>query len=171
MSESILEQIAIWYAAALAEITIAAGYHQTLQVWRPNEIEFDGTAIKDLTTLCTLGAGDGAVTLDSETLDESAPTTTWWQRFDATVWLLHAASITPAVDTRITRIVADIHARIGVELAAQAATDGPYCGGLADAIELLPWEIGVLVDDNCTLLNVPIRIKYTVLTRDPYSQP
>lgn len=171
MSESILEQIAAWYAAALAGITQAAGYHQTLQVWRPNEIEFDGTAIKDLTTICALGAGDGAVVKDSETLDTDDPAITWWQRLDATIYLLHAASITPALDTRITRTVADIHTRIGVELAAQAATDGPYCGGLAQAIELLPWEIGVLVEDACTLLNVPVRIKYTVLTRDPYSQP
>lgn len=171
MSESILEQIAVWHAAAIAGITVANGYHEDLHASRSEEELLAGNTITDLSTLCALSAGDDAVLKDSETLDAAEPTTSWWQRFDAFVHVLGQAGTALAVDQRITRVVADIHKRIGVEFAAQAATDGPYCGGLADAIELLPWEIGVSLEGLCTIVNVPVRIKYTVLTRDPYQQP
>ena len=43
MSESILERIALWHAAAVAEITVAGGYQQTLSVTRPQELEIAGS--------------------------------------------------------------------------------------------------------------------------------
>lgn len=171
MAESILEQIAAWLETAVAGITVAAGYQQTLTASRSMEKFLAGEAITDLSVLVALSSEDGAVVKNSETLDTIDPTTTWWQRFDLFVHVLGAGGTGLDEDTRITRIVADVHKRLGVELAAYAATDGPYCGGLADAIELLPWEIGVSPVAVCTVCNVPIRIKYTVLTRDPYSQP
>ncbi len=163
MPESILEQIAAWHAAALAGITTANGYQQNLQVWRPDDLEVDGTAIKDLTTICSLG----------ECVEDHQRTSGkyfWRQTFEAWVHLLGSASITPAVDTRITRVVADIHKRIGLELADAVTNKGRYCGGLAYRIDLLPWEIGVAQELNCTIVAVPVAIAFEVLAGDPYSQ-
>jgi hypothetical protein len=171
MSESILEQIAVWHLAMISSITVAAGYQETLVGSRSEEEFLDGDTLRDLSVLCALSAGDGAVVKDCETLDVVAPVTAWWQRFDAFVYVLGRGSTALAVDNRLTRIVADVHKRLGVEMAAHADTDGPYCDGLADALELLPWEIGVSADGVCTVVNVPVWIKYRVLTRDPYSQP
>lgn len=155
----------------IASVTTANGYQQTLLASRSMESFYDGDAVADLSVLCALSSGSDAVVKVSETLDADDPVTTWSQRFDAFVHILGRGGDAVAEDNRITRIVADVHKRIGVELAAQKATDGPYCGGLADAIDLLPWDIGVSQDLQCTLVNVPIRIQYRVLTRDPYTQP
>lgn len=171
MADSILEQIAVWHLAAINGVTVANGYQNTLTATRAGEQLIAGEPIEDLTTLCALAADEDAVQKVDETLDTIDPTTTWSQRFDAYVHLLGQAGTGVTEDERITRIVADVHKRIGMELAAQRATDGPYCSSLADAIELLPWEIGVSVVYNCTVVNVPVRITYTVLTNDPYSQP
>jgi hypothetical protein len=171
MSESILEQIAAWLKSALAGITVAAGYHQTLSVSRSMEEFLAGRALTDLSMLVALSGVDGAVAKISETLDTDHPTITWWQRFDLFVHVLGRVGTALGEDTRIARIVADIHKRLGVELAAHVATDGPYCGGLADAIELLPWEIGVSPTAVCTVVNVPVGIRYTVLTHNLYQQP
>jgi hypothetical protein len=171
MSESIVERIAAWHASAIAEITVANGYQQTLSVTRPQKMSLDRQSIKDLTTFCFLSAGDDAVIKECETLDTAAPTITWWQQFETLVYVLGSVGdATLAVDTRLLRIVGDIHKRIGVELAAHADSDGPYCDGLAGAIDLLPWSIGVSEEDQCTVIEVPIRIKYSVLTQNPYGQ-
>ncbi len=171
MSESILERIAVWHLAAINSVTVANGYQNILVGTRAGEKLIAGEPIGDLTTLCCLAADEDAVVKASETLDDVDPTTTWWQRFDAYVHLLGQAGTGVTEDNRVTRIVADIQKRIGVEMAAHKDTDGPYCDGLADALALLAWEIGVSAVYNCTVVNVPVRIKYTVLTRNPYAQP
>jgi len=171
MADSILEQIAQWHLAMINSITVANGYQQTLVGTRSGEAVLDGDTARDLSALSVLSGAEDAVTMDDETLDDVNPTSTWWQQFDTFVYVIGRGTTALAVDNRITRIVADIQKRIGVELAAQAATDGPYCGGLAKAIELLPWQIIGFDDAHCALAIVPVRIKYRVLTRDPYSQP
>ena len=75
MSESILERIAQWHLAAVAAVTVANGYQQTLVPVRTNEAFLSGEAITDLSVLCSLG--DGAAEKVRETLDVAGPAITW----------------------------------------------------------------------------------------------
>ena len=166
MSESILEQIAQWHAAALTEVTTSNGYHQTLVVSRPEEVFLDADTITDLTTVAALGAceADGAPDLDA------AGNVYWCQTFDAIVYVLARGGGSVAVDNRITRIVGDIHQRIGTEMTAAVEGDRAFCGGLAYRIDLLPWEIAVDDTLRATVVNVPVAIAFAVQQVDPYTQ-
>jgi hypothetical protein len=168
MSESILEQIAVWHLAMISSITVANGYQQTLTGSRSEEEFLDGDTLRDLSVLCALSAGDGAVEPDGQDLAADGKSR-WVQRFDAFVFVLGRGSTALAVDNRITRIVADVHKRIGVEVAAARAVPRLYCGGLVYALELLPWEIRS-PDGVCTVVNVPLRFGYEVQTQNPYAQ-
>lgn len=169
MAESILEQIAQWHLAAINSITVASGYQQTL-VGSRNEEEFlDGDAIRDLSVLCCLSAAGDAVRKESETLDNTGGKIVWVQRFDAFVHLLGRGTTSLPVDNRITRAIADIQKRIGVERAALRTNGGILCDGLAIWINLLPWEIGVSPVALCPVVNVPVDITYEVDANNPYS--
>jgi hypothetical protein len=170
MPDPIVEQIAQWLLTALGDITVAGGYQQTLAFSRSIEKFLDGEAIGDLDTLLAFSAENDAVVKEAETFDKENPITIWWQRFDCFVHVVGTPGVAIAQDNRISRIVADIHKRMGVELAAHKADD-VYCGALAQGIDLPPWAITTSPIAVCTVVIVPIRIKYTVLTRDPYSQP
>lgn len=169
MSESILEQLALWHLAAVGSITVANGYHQTLVASRAEEEFLDGDAIRDLSVLCCLSSGEDAVVKEFETLDNSGPKIGWIQRLDAFVHVLGAGSTDLAVDNRITRIVADVHKRFGVERAALRTNGGILCGGLATWIDVMPWEIGISPTGVCTVVNVPVLIRFTVDANNPYS--
>jgi hypothetical protein len=169
MSESILEQLALWHLAAICEVTVAGGYQQTLVPSRSEEKFLDGEAITDLSVLCALSGDDDAVVKVSETINRENPRTKWSQKFDAIVHILGDGGTGLAVDNRITRIVADVQKRLRMEYVA-AAMGGRPCGGLAEAIELVPWQIGMSPTGYCTIVNVPVRIHYWVKTNDPYSQ-
>lgn len=169
MAESILEQIAQWHLAMINSITTANGYQQTLTGSRAEEQFLAGETIGDLDVLCCLAAGDGAVELEGQDLDPSGKVQ-WSQLIDAFVHLLGAAGTGLAVDQRITRIVADIHKRIGVEWTAAQTEHRLCCGGLVYRIDLLPWEIGVSADGACTVVNVPLRFAFEVQRKNPYAQ-
>jgi hypothetical protein len=163
MSESILERLALWHAAAVAEITEANGYHQTLSVTRAEELEISGSPRADLTAIVCLGEC-------SEDRQRTSGKVFWRQVFDTFVLVLGKGGTDLAVDNRITRIVADIHARIGRELAAAAGNRGRYCDQLAYRIDLLPWDIGVLEKHDATLVAVPVALAFDVCADNPYSQ-
>jgi len=169
MSESILEQLAVWHLAAINGITVANGYHQDLVGSRSEEEFIDGDALRDMSVLCALSAADDAVRKESETLDNTGAKIIWWQRFDAFVHVLGRGTTALAVDNRITRSVADIQKRIGIERAALRTNAGKCCGGLAQWIDLLPWEIGVSPIAICTVVNVPVVIRFEVDANNPYS--
>jgi hypothetical protein len=166
MSESILEQIAAWHAAEIATVTVANGYQETLTVTRPEDLFADGESIKDLATICELGD----CTEDADPDIEHGGRLYWRQVFHTWVHLAGAGSTGLTVDKRITRIVADIHKAIGVEITAAQHAHRPYCSSLAYRIDLLPWQIGVLEGLSVTLVDVPIAIAFAVLETDPYSQ-
>jgi hypothetical protein len=169
MAEPILEQIALWHLAAIAGVTVANGYQQTLLASRSEEEFIEGDTLRDLSVLCALSAADDAVRKESETLDNTGSKIIWWQRFDAFVHLLGAGTTALAVDNRITRAIADIQKRLGVERAALRTNLGKCCGGLAQWIDLLPWEIGVSPTGACTIVNVPVVIRFEVDANNPYS--
>jgi hypothetical protein len=170
MAEPILEQLAQWHLAAVAGITTAAGYHQTLLASRSEEKFLDGESLKDLSVLCALSAAEGAVVKVAEDINREHPTITWDQRFDAFVYLLGRGGSTVPVDRRIARIVGDVHKRMGVERAQLATRRGLICDGLAQWIDLVPWEIVVDEPGVSTVVNVPVRVRYTVHANDPHQQ-
>lgn len=169
MSESILEQLALWHLAAVNDVTVANGYQQTLVGSRSEEEFLDGDAIGDLSVFCALSASDEAVRKESETVDLGGTKIIWIQRFDAFVHVLGRGGTDLAVDNRITRIIADVHKRMGIERAAVRDNAGKCCDGKADWIDLLPWEIGVSPTGVCTVVNVPVAIRFEVDANNPYS--
>jgi hypothetical protein len=166
MSESILEQIAAWHAAALATVTVTNGYQQTLTVTRPEDLFADGAGITDLATICELGE----CSLDAEPDLDHDGKLQWRQVLHAWVHLAGPGATGLTVDKRITRVIADIHKMIGVELAAAQHGPRPYCSSLAYRIELLPWQIGILEGLGVTVVDVPIAVAFEVSGTNPYSQ-
>jgi hypothetical protein len=162
MSEPILERIALWHAAAIAEITIAGGYHQTLAVTRSEDLLIDGNPQRDKTTVCALGEC-------TEDRQRTGGVYFWRQVFDCFVQVLGSAGTGDSVDTRIARIIADVHTRMGLELKAARTNRGRYCGGLAYRLDLLPWEIGIVLAHNTTIVSIPVAIAFDVLADDPCS--
>ncbi len=159
MNEPIVERIALWLLAALKEITTASGYHYTLSVSRPLDLEPPAQTIGDLSTILEMGEREEA----------AKPTLThrsWRQPFLASIYLL---SSTEPVDQRINRVVADIEKRIGVEVAAHKGADG-LCGGLAYRLHVETPEIWIDRRRNATIVLVPILIDYKVSITDPYAQ-
>jgi hypothetical protein len=159
MSEPIVERIAQWLTAALKEITTAAGYHCTLSVSRPLELEPPAQTIGDLSTILEMGEREEA----------AKPTLThrsWRQPFLASIYLL---SSTEPVDQRINRVVADIEKRTGIEAAAHKGSDG-LCGGLAFRLHVDDPEIWIDRRRNATIVLIPILIDYKVFITDPYAQ-
>lgn len=165
MSDSILERIAQWLLAAYGQITLAGGYANTLAVSRPQEEQIDGDTIRDLTAI--LSQGDPQA--------DAAPTMEhffWLQPFDLFVFALGRGGTPTPVDQRLNSIVADVHARIGLEIdpAAIRANKGVLCGGLAYRIDVLPWEYAVNQALHATVVRIPVAVAYEVLRKDPYSQ-
>ncbi len=163
---TVLELLAQWHCAAINEITVANGYQQTLTATRSTVLFWDGTAVGDLAVLCGLSTSDGAVVKEFETLDGAGSIIGWRQQFDAVVRVLgEQDGLTE--DERITRIVGDIHYRMGLERQSLRANRGTCCSQLATWIDLLPWDIGYIEQEKCTFVNVPVSIRYTVSGTDP----
>jgi hypothetical protein len=94
MSESILEQLAVWHLAAINSITEVHGYQQTIVAKRPEEVFIDSDTVTDLTAICEMG----------ECVEDVEPTLDqvfWRQTFHAWVYLLGVAGTSLAVDTRV----------------------------------------------------------------------
>ena len=163
MSEPIIEQIAIWLKEALAEITEANGYQQTLAVKRPEDTYIDEQAIENLTTIIVQG--------DSEPDGEGTMEELFWlQQFDISTFFLAQRDAALSVDTRINRVAADIHKRLGLELSDIVTNNGTLCSGLAYRFVFLPIEIGIVESLAATVLNVPIGVAYAVKRTNPYEQ-
>ncbi len=159
MSEPIVERIAQWLSAALKEITTASGYHCTLSVSRPLDLEPPAETIGDLSTVLEMGEREEA----------AKPTLThrcWRQPFLTSIYLL---SSTEPVDQRINRVVADIEKRIGIEVATHKGADG-LCGGLAYRLVVESPEVWIDRRRQATVVLVPILIDYKVSIIDPYAQ-
>lgn len=162
MSEPIVERIAQWLLAALKEVTPAGGYHYTLSVSRPLELEGPAQAVEDLTAIMEMGEREEA----------AKPTQThrcWRQPFLVSVYLLGSAEPGVPVDQRINRVIADIERRIGLEMAAKPGADR-LCGGLAYRLFVESPEIWLDHRRQATIVLVPIQIEYKVSIADPYMQ-
>jgi len=170
--ESIIEQIAQWLAAAIAEITEANGYHQTLDVSRPEDAYIEGD--KSYNDLSAVINQSDCEEPDKKTQEEYF----WRQIFEIDVYLL--ADVTKALgvkmDTRINRIAADIYKRMGFEMLQARANKGRLCNGLAYRgpsacpIELIPPVIIIAPYINSTIVKVPIGIFYEFDATNPYNQ-
>ncbi|MDD2777964.1 MAG: hypothetical protein RBT66_07045 [bacterium] len=162
MSESVLERLAQWHESAMAQVTVANGYYQTLSVTRPEALPLDGQSVADLTTICEIGEASRAETPTMEHLY-------WRQIFHAWVHLLPSAG-SATHETRVIRVITDIHKQIGVALTAGKTAGGVYCDGLAYRLAPLPWMVGVSELYQCTLIDVPIEVDFAVSWTDPASQ-
>ena len=163
---TVLERLAQCHCAAINDITVVNGYHQTLAATRSTASFWDGAAMGDLATLCVLAMGDGAVVKEFETLDGANSVIGWRQQFDAIVRILGEADGL-SEDERITRIIGDIQVRMAQERSALRTNGGLCCNSLASWIDLLPWEIGMIEQEQCTIVNVPISVRFTVSGIDP----
>lgn len=165
----ILDQISVCLAYALADITEANGFHQTLSVSR-DSLDFTGEAEhRDLSAWCGMDMGSDACRIIGRTMDAAGPKTCYTQRFMVGI---HILGSTPerAEETRIACVIADVFKRIGELRAEGRAAKGVYCNGLADRLEAMGWEIGVSPVWFCTVVMIPIEVDYWVLTEDPYQQ-
>ena len=165
----ILDQISVCLAYALADITEANGFHQTLAVSR-DSMDFTGESERrDLSAWCGMDMGSDACRIIGRTMGAPAPKTCYTQRF---MVLVHVVGPTDAMaeETRIACVIADLIKRIGQLRAEGRAAGGKYCSGLADRLETLEWEIGVSQIWFCTAIRIPIEVDYWVWTEDPYQQ-
>jgi len=159
MSEPIVERIAQWLLAALREIMTSNGYHYTLSVSRPSDLEPPAETVGDLCMILEMGEREEA----------TKPTLThrcWRQPFLASVYLLGS---TEPVDQRINRVVADVEKRIGIEVGAHKGADR-LCGGLAYRLVVENPEVWIDRRRQATVVLVPILIDYKVSIIDPYAQ-
>ena len=159
MSEPTIEQIAQWLKDALAEITCANGYQQDLDVSRPEDRFLDDEMISDLTTIIVQAEstkGEGT----------SVSHIQWLQGFEIYVYFLAAKNAAVSLDTRINRVAADIHKRLGAELAAPTA--GRFMDQLASGLLFEGSSITIDPDLHATVLSVDITIRYEVLATNPY---
>lgn len=162
-TEPILEQLAQWWLAKLATVTVANGYYQTLGTpRRPEDGFWSGAPTTDLS--CELAMGEPDEVEQSGTLDKLS----WRQPFYALIYLAGQGGGSDVTDTRVARLVHDIHTLIANEIAA--STDGTYCDGLAEGLGVGPYTIEPLDKDQLTLVRVPILVDYTESDIDPTQQ-
>lgn len=162
----ILERIAQWHAAAIASITTANGYSQTLSVTRSGQLALDAGHVKDLDAICSLGE-----LCSEDTGEEDEGHFCWRQSFDAMVYFLGAGGGSAGEDPRIASVIADIHKLLASEFQnADYSRHNCYCGGLAYGIAPMPWEIGWDVTRQAVYVVVPLLISFEVLHTDPCSQ-
>jgi hypothetical protein len=164
MSESILEQIAVWHAAAIAEITVANGYPQTLSVKREGEYAEDGIPITDLSAICFLG--------DGQRKEEDATVTDNYvvRDFIVCMYLLGSGTTGLPLGTRQAQLIASVQKRIGLEREAGIAAGGSYCGGLAARVSVGPDTIDTDPERFISRVFVPVVIEYWVNKNDPTIQ-
>lgn len=161
-AEPILEQLAQWWLAKLATVTSAAGYYQDLGTpTRPEDSFWAGSPTTDLS--CELVMGEAS---DVES-GGGLVAYSWRQTFYALVYLAGQVG-DDVTDTRIARIVHDIHGLVAAEIAA--STNGTYCNALADGLAVGPHAIAPLERDQLTLVRVPIVIDYHESVTDPTQQ-
>lgn len=171
MAESILEQISAFLATELAKVTVANGYHQTLTVSR-NAMDFaESSTSRDLATFIGLDIGEDACKIVAQTGDNTTPKTCYSQRFAVVVHVLGQAGTAVAEETRINRVIADVHKQLGAGLTAIRTNSGKFCGGLADSLTMGPWVVGFNANwAYCTTVHLPIEVEFWVRTADPYQQ-
>ncbi len=169
MADSILERIAQWHRETLAEITEAAGYHQTLHPVEDMEPFLDGDTVQDLDTLCIMGSDEGAVVKKAETLGPNG-TIDWLWRFDAITLLSGRAESGFTVDKRCRYVIQDIHTHIWTQCKTRMENHQKLCDGLAYAVYLLE-PVKTHYDDLTTTINVPMAVAFEVYRHDPTSQP
>ncbi len=162
MSEPIVEQISAWLVAAIAEITEANGYKQTLDVVRPEDLTAAQAAIGDLTAIVELE--------DPEPLGpRTRAGVRWSQPFGIITYIVGRGGSGLSVDKRINRVRSDIEKRLGTEI-ANAAGPCSLCSGLADDIEIRAPEIWIDTESQTTCLLCHVAISYRTSATDPYSQ-
>lgn len=163
MSESIIEQIAQWLEAAIAEVTTANSYQQTLSVKRPEDNYIDPASIADLDAIVVQGdcLGDKGSTQEHYF---------WKQQFIINVHFFAKTGTSLSLDTRINRAAADIYKRLGTEMQNAETNKRKYCNQLAYQMDLLPPSIEPVEEINATVLLCALDIYYEVSRFDPYSQ-
>jgi len=162
MSEPIVEQIAEWLISAIAQISTANGYQQSLSVARPGDLEATDTPIADLTTIVGLEDPEHG----------EAPTQEhrlWVQPFGIITFLVGDGGTEVSIDKRINRVRADIEKRLGAEIAGYRGAKS-LCNHLADWIELRGAEIWLDAENQATVLLNRVAIRYHVDFTDPYTQ-
>jgi len=171
MAESIIEQIAQWLESAVADVTVAGGYQQTLSVKRPEDRYITPESITDMSaTVYQADCEEDSEPDADEPAGDYYPQIYWRQEFVIYVDFFAQKGAALSIDTRINRVTADIQKRIGVEVAALRANGGRLCGGLAYRIELMPPSIELDRDLNSTVLMCPVEIAYNFDRDNPYSQ-
>jgi hypothetical protein len=171
MPEPIIEQIAQWLESAIADVTEANGYQQTLSVKRPEDRYITPESITDLSaTIYQSDCEEERGPDIDEPVGDYYPQIYWLQEFVIYVDFFAQAGDELSMDNRINRAAADIYKRIGVEVASIRTNHGRLCGGLASWIALMPPSIELDRDINSTVLMCPVQISYNFDRDNPYSQ-
>ncbi|MHC4617212.1 MAG: hypothetical protein ACYTEQ_05605 [Planctomycetota bacterium] len=156
MAEPIVEQIAVKVAAAIDEITVAAGYTHDLTALRPKRLDFADVAPTDCTVLVCQE--------DDEDNDEISMTGAqgWRQTFVLMAVVIDSDAAESSVDTRINEIKSDIRKKVRQD---------PTFGGSLGIIDTY-WRGSAKFDDGrgLTGVGVIIDIDYRTKEKDPYTK-
>lgn len=135
MATPIVEQVAAFLAAALAEITEANGWRQDLSVVRAKGRTFDGD-------ISGSASGSTAILLTGEAIEDMDLLATGSaivrQPFQICVIMIDSDDETDTIERRLSQAVADIEKKLAVDTS---------CGGLADWLEVTGFEYEVTADE------------------------
>lgn len=162
-TEPIVEQLAQWWLAKLATITADGGFYQDIGTpRRPEDGFWSGLPTTDLS--CELQLGPVDQLEESGRLDAYG----WRQSFIVNIYLAGPGGGSDVTDTRIARLIHDIHSLVAAEIAA--STDGTCCDGLADGLSVGAYAVEPVLDQQLTVVRVPILVDYSESITDPTMQ-
>jgi hypothetical protein len=143
MSTPIIEDIAANVLTTLNGVTTAAGYNQTLTVYRPRRVDFSDITPGDLVGV--------VYQIESEEFNENKAQTSsqWRQKFRAEIQVISSDTATETIDTRCNQVAADIMKALMVD-AYRGKADGSVIDTMIDGSSFIHEDggesSGVIVD-------------------------
>lgn len=152
METPVIELIAENIKVALAEITEAAGFNQTLHPVRPKRSDFEQTSWDDLTVLIS----------QTEAEDQKAEMgfKGWRQYFILTAIVIDAKTVQTPIDTRLNRVTADIVKKL---YADTRRNDLAYDTNIHSAVPFIDEETAM------SGIAIQISVDYRTKEDDPYT--
>ena len=154
MTTPIVEHIAADIATAIGEITVAAGYNQTLTALRPTKMDFMQTPAADGVVLIKQ---DDPVRID----EEETPYTCidWSQPFVLAAFVIDSDDAATPIDTRLNQVRSDIEHKLSVD-----KTRGGYA---LDTTISNP--VPFAESPRVTGIAVVVEVEYRTAVNDPYA--